>query len=128
MGMHSFCSVCIKIEMLLNIFFINQKCEILTLPLGHWPQSSPWRMNWILVCPFLIVQQQSQGRIPQAPIARAIFYSFFLFIWNFIIETTFRENENHCINILFNILEIFQKFQICEYHQIWKFSNNANLR
>ena len=37
-------------------------------------------------------------------------------------------NENHWINILFNIVEIFQKCKIFENYWIQKFNNNADLR
>ena len=33
-----------------------------------------------------------------------------------------------CILLLFNIIEIFNKFQIIEYHQIQKCTSNADLR
>ena len=43
-------------------------------------------------------------------------------------ELVVTSNENHWINISFNIIEIFQKCKIFEYHWIQKFSNNADLR
>ena len=37
-------------------------------------------------------------------------------------------NQNHQIMHLFNIIEIFNKFKIFEYHRIQNFSNNVDLR
>ena len=36
--------------------------------------------------------------------------------------------QNHRINILFNIIEILNKFKNFKNHWIWKFSNNIDLR